>query len=156
LSRASRDKALYSEKDKEARSGETEQFSAFVSVYLHIYNIDDRQARRENKAIVQRPVLCKQYLYIHRYRLWKSEKRTHASSCYTNTNQPKMKPNTESAAGAIGAQSSASVPDLKPGLPLELGRLPEPVDEPVPDVVDVALGMSDDGTAEMGDGDWPP
>jgi hypothetical protein len=68
-----------------------------------------------------------------------------------------MKPNTESAAGAIGARSSAKVPDLKPGLPLELGRLPEAVDEPDPDVeVDVTLGISDDGTAEMGEGDWPP
>jgi len=69
-----------------------------------------------------------------------------------------VKLNTESATGAIGARSSASVPDLKLGLPLELGRLPEAVDEPVPDVlgVDVALGMSDDGTAEMGEGDWPP
>jgi len=68
-----------------------------------------------------------------------------------------MKPNTESAAGAIGARRSARVPDLKPGLPLELGPRPEAVDEPVPDVgLNVALGMSDDGTAEMGKGDWPP
>jgi hypothetical protein len=68
-----------------------------------------------------------------------------------------MKPNTESTAGAIGARSSARVPDLKPGLPLELGRLPEALGEPVEDVgLDVALGMSDDGTAEMGAGDWPP
>jgi len=69
-----------------------------------------------------------------------------------------MKPNTESAAGAIGARSSARVPDLKPGLPLELWRLLEAVDEPLADDVgvNVALGMSDDGTAEMGEGDWPP
>ena len=68
-----------------------------------------------------------------------------------------MKPNTESAAGAIGARRSARVPDLKPGLPLELEPLPEAVDEPVPDEgVDVELGMSDDGTAEMGEGDSPP
>lgn len=67
-----------------------------------------------------------------------------------------MKPNTESAAGAIGARSSARVPDLKPGFPLELGRLPEEVDEPELVEVDVTLGMSDDGTAEMGEGDWPP
>jgi hypothetical protein len=85
-------------------------------------------------------------------RSWK--KRTHASSCYTNTNQPNVKPNTESAAGAIGARSSGRVPDLEP----ELGRLPEAVDEPVPLAVgvNVTLGMSDDGTAEMGEGDWPP
>jgi hypothetical protein len=85
------------------------------------------------------------------------KKCTNASSCYTNTNQPNMKPNTESPAGAIGARSIARVPDLKPGFPLELGRLPEAVDEPVPDEgVDVTLGMSEDGTAEMGEGDWPP
>lgn len=67
-----------------------------------------------------------------------------------------MKPKTESTAGAIGAPSNARVPDLKPGFPLELWRLPEPVDEPEPLAVDVTLGMSDDGTAEMGAGDWPP
>ena len=67
-----------------------------------------------------------------------------------------MKPNTESAAGVIGARSSARVPDLKPGFPLELWRLPEAVDEPVPDEVAVTLGMSEDGTAEMGEGDCPP
>jgi len=45
---------------------------------------------------------------------------------------------------------------LKPGLALELGRLPEAEDEPVPVAVDVVVGMSDDGTAEMAAGDWPP
>jgi len=74
-----------------------------------------------------------------------------------------MKPNTESAAGAIGARSSAKVPDLKPGLALELWWVPEAVDEPVPlgapdegVGVNVTFGMSDAGTAEMGAGDWPP
>lgn len=69
-----------------------------------------------------------------------------------------MKPNTINATGAIGIRSSVRVPDLKPGLPLELGRLLEAVDEPVLLVVgvNVTLGMSDDGTAEMGAGDWPP
>jgi hypothetical protein len=76
-----------------------------------------------------------------------------------------MKPSTESAAGAIGARSSARVPDLKPGSALELGRLPEVVDEdedePESELVvgvgvNVALGMSDDATAEMDEGDWPP
>jgi hypothetical protein len=72
---------------------------------------------------------------------------------HTNDNQPKMKPSAESAAGAIGAPSSARVPDLKP---LELGRLPEEEVEAEEPPVDVAVGMSDDGTAEMGAGDWPP
>lgn len=123
-------------------------------MYLHVHDIiDDRQSQRENKAIVQRPVLCKLYLYIHKYRLQKSEKAyTSAFNSYINTNKPNMKPNTESAVGAIGTRSSARVPDLKP----ELGRLPEAVDEPEPVEADVALGMSDDGTAEMGAGDWPP
>lgn len=42
--------------------------------------------------------------------------------------------------------------------PLELGLLPEAVDEPEPEGagVNVALGTRDDGTAEMGEGDWPP
>jgi len=86
-------------------------------------------------------------------------------SSYTNTNQPTMTPSTESAPATIGARSSARVPGLKAGLALELCR-PEPVDElvldelvplPVVDVgVNVALGMSDDATADMGAGDWPP
>lgn len=72
-----------------------------------------------------------------------------------------MKPNTESAAGAIGARSSARVPDLKPGFALELGRLSEAVDEAEAELVEgvgvnVTLGMSDDGMAEMAEGDWPP
>lgn len=74
-----------------------------------------------------------------------------------------MKPNTESAAGVIGARNSARVPDLKPELPLELWRLLAAVDDPVPlgvadegVGVNVTLGMSDCGTAEMGAGDWPP
>lgn len=79
---------------------------------------------------------------------------THASGSYTNTKQPNIKPKTKSAPGVIGARSSARVPDF------ELGRLPEAVDEPVPLPVavgvDVTLGMSDDGTAEMGAGDSPP
>lgn len=70
---------------------------------------------------------------------------------YTNSKEPITEPNTKSTAGAIGARSSGREPDLKP----ELGLL-EAVDEPVPVGVNVALGISDDGTAEMGAGDWPP
>lgn len=70
---------------------------------------------------------------------------------YTNTNKPITEPNTKSAAGTIGTRSSGREPDLKP----ELGLL-EVVDEPVAVGVNVTLGISDDGTAEMAAGDWPP
>jgi hypothetical protein len=124
-----------------------------VCTYIYTISTTDRHDARTRPLYNVRSFVNSICIYTNLD--WRNrKKRTHASSCYTNTNQPNMKPDTESTAGAIGARSSASVPDLKPGLPLELGRLPEEVDEPVPDVgLDVALGMSDDGTAEMGEGD---
>jgi hypothetical protein len=122
-------------------------------VYLHKHNFDDRQAEYENKAIVQRLVLCKQYLYIHKISIADTGKSVHMHPVvsYTNTKEPITEPNTKSAASAIGARSSGRELDLKPGL-----GLLEAVDEPVGVGVNVALGMSDDGTAEMDAGDCPP
>jgi len=85
------------------------------------------------------------------------------TSSYTINNQPTTTPNTESATGAIGIRSSASAPDLKAGPLLELADAdellvpPEVLDEVLDDEgVNVTLGTSDAGTAEMGAGAWPP
>jgi hypothetical protein len=109
-----------------------------------------------------------------------SESSPRRASGYTiTTNQPTMTPNTESAPDSIGKRSGASAPDLKPGLVLaepEALWVRPTINEPVVErdrrteqdargnvlldevleTPNVALGMSDAGTAEMGAGAWPP
>ena len=108
-----------------------------------------------------------------------SESSPRRASGYTiTTNQPIMTPNTESAPDSIGKRSGASAPDLKPGLVLaepEALWVRPTINEPVVEhrrteqdargnvlldevleTPNVALGMSDAGTAEMGAGAWPP
>lgn len=74
---------MYSEKDKRKPDQARRSNSVVVSVYLH--NIDGRQARRENKAIVRRPVLCKQYLYIHKISIAEIGKSVHMRPLVTPT-----------------------------------------------------------------------